>query len=289
MDRRARETLTSQYSDSKDPRILDDIGWKFRSGTLEMVFNDISTYDPENRLSFASNFFISSGQISVSQNGTIYSTKVITEKKVWVPYDPLAQSFSIDGRNGVPGAFVTKVDVFLRKAPQTNNRGGTDLAIPIQLQIREMNAGVPKNSPPNDQFVVYKNADDVYDVVNNINDLEDIDDVLSNPVTFEFEEPVFLKANEEYAIVLLSDCDEYEAFVSTTYGLILGKTDERVSKQPATGSLFLSQNGSTWTPRQDQNMAYRIYTAKFKSEGFFNFYNDKTNKFNHNNKILSCR
>ena len=86
----------------------------------------------------------------------------------------------------------------------------------------------------------------------------------------------------------MADCDNYEAFISTTYGLILGKTDERVNKQPATGSLFLSQNGSTWTPKQDQNLAYRIYTAKFKNEGSFNFYNDKYEpRFNHNNTILS--
>ena len=283
-----QERLAASYGDSKDPRILDDIGWKFRSGTLEFLLNDVSVHPIEQGLSHARTQYVSSGSINVSQK-TIYSTRVTTyqDNYQWVPYDPLAQSFSIDGRNGVPGAFVTKVQVFLRKAPQTANRGGTDLAIPLQLQIREVESGVPKRSPPNDQFRKFLSADEVYDVVSNISDLEDIDDVLSNPVTFELDEPVYLAANEEYAIVLLSDCDNYEAFISTTYGLVLGKTDERVSKQPATGSLFLSQNGSTWTPRQDQNMAYRIYTAKFKSEGSFNFYNDKYDQYNHNNKILS--
>ena len=281
-----QERLAAQLGDSKDPRILDDIGWKFRSGSLEFLLNDVSTYEIENGLSFASNVYVSSGSIHVSER-TVYSTRTIVYREVYIPADPLAQSFTIDGRNGVPGAFVTKVDVFMRKAPQTANRGGTDLAIPLQLQIREVEAGVPKRSPPNDQFVAYKNADDVYDVVSNISNLEDIDEVLSNPVTIELEEPVFLKANEEYAIVLMSDCDNYEAFVSTTYGLILGKTDQRVSEQPANGSLFLSQNGSTWTPRQDQNLAYRIYTAKFKNEGSFNFYNDKLPRFNHNNKIMN--
>ena len=283
-----QESLAASFGSSKDPRVLDQTGWKFRSGTIELVLNDVSVYDREQGLSFARTQYISSGSINVSQK-TIYTTRVTTQTDTykWVPQDPLAQSFTIDGRDGVPGAFVTKVEVFMRKAPQTANRGGEDVAIPLQLQIREVEAGVPKRSPPNDQFRVFKAADDVYDVVANISDLEDIDDVLSNPVTFEFEEPVYLSANEEYAIVLMADCDNYEAFVSTTYGLILGKTDERVSKQPATGSLFLSQNGSTWTPRQDQNMAYRIYTAKFQSEGSFNFYNTKYPRFNHNRNLIS--
>jgi hypothetical protein len=110
--------------------------------------------------------------------------------------------------------------------------------------------------------------------------------VLTHPVTFEFPEPVYLEANTEYAVVLMSECDNYEAYVSTTYGYILGKTDQRVNKQPATGSLFLSQNGSTWTPKQDQNLAYRIYTAKFKQEGSFNLVNDSFDKFNHNTERL---
>jgi hypothetical protein len=283
-----QERLAASYGNSKDPRTMDQTGWKFRSGTLEFLLNDVSVHPIDQGLSHARTQYISSGSINVSQK-TIYSTRVTTYQDTykWVPQDPLAQSFTIDGRNGVPGAFVTKVQVFMRKAPQTANRGGNDLAIPLQLQIREVEAGVPKRSPPNDQFRAFLSADEVYDVVSNISDLEDIDDVLSNPVTFELEEPVYLAANEEYAIVLMADCDNYEAFISTTYGLILGKTDERVSKQPATGSLFLSQNGSTWTPRQDQNLAYRIYTAKFKNEGSFNFYNDKYQKYYHNNQILS--
>ena len=98
---------------------------------------------------------------------------------------------------------------------------------------------------------------------------------------------MYLQAGEEYAVVLLAECDDYEAFVSTTYGLILGKTDERVSAQPASGSLFLSQNGSTWTPKQNQNMAYRIYTAKFKESGRLNFFNQELPRMRHNTKRLT--
>ena len=276
----------AQYpSGSSDPALYDDIGWKFRTGSVEFLLNDVSTSKVENGLSNARSLYISSGTLNVSQK-TVHMTRV-TEKTTVVYVDPLAQSFMIDGRDGVPGAFVTKIQVFMRKAPQTANRGGTDLAIPLQLQVREVENGVPVGWPAGEQYRVYKPADEVYDVVNNIVDNTDIDDVLSNPVTFEFPEPIYLQANEEYALVLLAECDDYEAFISTTYDLILGKTDERVNAQPATGSLFLSQNGSTWTPKQDQNLAYRIYTAKFKSEGNFNLFNSKLQRHRHNTQLLS--
>jgi hypothetical protein len=268
-----------------DPELYDDIGWKFRTGSIEFLLNDVSTNLVENGLSNARTLYISSGSLNVSQK-TIHMTRV-TEKVTMVYVDPLAQSFMIDGRDGVPGAFVTKVDVFMRTAPQTANRGGTDLAIPLQLQIREVDNGIPVAWPAGEQYRVYKPADEVYDVVSNISDLEDIDDVLSNPVTFEFPEPVYLQANEEYALVLMAECDDYNAFISTTYDLVLGKTEERVNAQPATGSLFLSQNGSTWTPKQDQNLAYRIYTAKFKQQGNFNLFNSKLQRHRHNASLMS--
>lgn len=270
---------------SEDPQVYDDIGWKFRSGTIEFLLNDVSTNKVENGLSNARTLYVSSGSLNVSQK-TVHMTRV-TEKSTMIYVDPLAQTFMIDGREGLPGAFVTKVDVYIRNAPQTANRGGTDLGIPLQLQVREVENGIPVGYPAGEQFRVYKGADEVYDVVSNISNKTDLDDVLSNPVTFEFPEPIYLQANEEYAIVLLAECDDYEAFISTTYGLVLGKTEERVNAQPATGSLFLSQNGSTWTPRQDQNLAYRIHTAKFKQEGTFNLFNEELQRYRHNTPRLS--
>ena len=69
--------------------------------------------------------------------------------------------------------------------------------------------------------------------------------------------------------------------------LVLGKTTNRVNKQPAAGSLFLSQNGQLGHHNKIQNMAYRIHTAKFKSEGNVNFYNSTYPKFVHNQQMMS--
>ena len=276
-----RKEAEKYPSGATDPQVYNDIGWKFRTGSVPFFLNDVSTNVASEGLSNARSTYVSSGSLSVTQK-TIHMTRVTetTETQEWV--DPIAQSIMIDGRDGVPGAFVTKIDVFMRRAPQSTTNGGTDLAIPLQMQIREMENGYPVGYPAGEQFRVYKPADEVYEVISQITNKEDIDDVLSHPVTFEFPEPVYLEANIEYAVVLLAECDNYEVFVSTTYGLLLGDTEKRVNKQPALGSLFLSQNGSTWTAKQDQNLAYRIYTAKFKSKGTFNMYNDDFGKFNHN-------
>ena len=285
----------------KDPTVYDALGWKFRGGILQMKLLDVSPVngqgaDEYQALSRASMTYPAMGLVRVQQqtsrytrniSGTTQTTNTTNTGFSVYKYDPLAQSFEIDARTGLPGAFVTKVDVYLRRAPVTDQNGGTQTAIPLQLQIRETEAGVPKSHPVTEQFRVYKSADDCYDVVNNIADIENLDDVLANPVTFVFEEPVYLSGGTEYAIVLLAECNNYEAFVSTTYGLVLGKTTSRINKQPASGSLFLSQNGSTWTAQQDQNLAYRIHTAKFKSEGNVNFYNSTYPKFVHNQLMMS--
>ena len=306
-----RRLAAATSSSIKNRIVYDDIGWKFKTGMMEMKLLDVSPIDGQGAdesqaLSRASAIYLCAGAIRVSQRTNHYTrnTTMVTQEVTSgnsVPrrfrYDPLAQGFEIDARKGVPGAFITKVDVFLRKAPKTDTHGGDQLAIPIQLQIREMEAGFPKAHPITEQCRVYRTADSCYEIIGNIDNLENLDggdlanpsanSVLGNPVTFEFEEPIYIEGGSEYAIVLLSECDNYEAFISTTHSLVLGKTTKRINKQPSSGSLFLSQNGSTWTPKQDQNMAYRVHTAKFKTEGNINFVNSTLPKFMHNEQLLS--
>lgn len=282
--------LARVYGSHKNKNVFNDLGWKFRSGSRQMKLLDVSDNAEDNALSRARTTFTSSGQLNVSQRN-ILSTRVITLEQFqnepesdpagWA--DPLAQTFMVDGSIGVPGVFVTKVDTFLRSAPKTStHEGGTDPAVPLQLQIRAVENGVPVSGAISEQHRVYKTADEVYSVVQNITNLESLSDVLANPVTFTFKEPIFLRSGVEYALVLLAECDQYEAFVATTYDLLLGETNKRVSKQPTMGSLFLSQNGSTWTPKQNQDLAYRIYTAKFKDEGSANLHNSPLTKHAHN-------
>jgi len=289
-----------QYGSAKSVAALDAMGWKFRCGTQNVKLLDISVDNENAALSRARTNYSSWGSVSVVQR-TLRHTRVVTVRDElventehigrttstettwidWTPRDPLAQTFTVDAGTGVPGVFVTKIDVFLRNAPRTATNGGQDEAIPIELQIRPVVAGVPDRDTISEQHRVFVTADSAYDVVSGM-DKENLTSVLSNQVSFKFKEPVYLRSGEEYSFVLLAECDKYEAYVASTYDLVLGSTSKRVSKQPSKGSLFLSQNGSTWTPKQNQDLAYRIHTAKFKASGAANFYSEPLEKYRHN-------
>lgn len=293
--------LAQQFG-SKSVNTLNQTGWKFRCGTKTVKLLDVSVNNEDACLSLAKSTYTAAGQIRLKQrtmqttrtrsfdntlSGNV-STQVGSRTEFSIRtrwFDPLAQSFTVDATEGVPGVFVTEVDVFLHKAPRTGNDGrpGTDLAVPLQLQIRGMTNGIPDSGIISEQHRVYMSADSAYDATYSTGyNLNNRAAVLARPCKMKFKEPVYLRAGEEYAIVLLSESDYYEAYVASTYDLVLGSTAKRVNKQPHKGSLFLSQNGSTWTPKQNQDMAFRIYTAKFKAQGGANFYNNPLEKHMHN-------
>jgi hypothetical protein len=95
--------------------------------------------------------------------------------------------------------------------------------------------------------------------------------VIEAPTRATFPSPVFL-APGEYAIVLLTNSLNYEAYISEMGQNILGSS-QRITKQPYNGSLFKSQNSSTWTPYQYEDLMFRLYRAEFdtSSVGYATF------------------
>ena len=81
------------------------------------------------------------------------------------------------------------------------------------------------------------------------------------PTRFIFEYPIYVQSGE-YCFVILSETSEYELYISEMGqpSLIDGSI---ISKQPAIGSLYKSQNSSDWTADQYQDLAYTIYRAFF--------------------------
>ena len=103
--------------------------------------------------------------------------------------------------------------------------------------------------------------------VNIPSNLNSMSTIRSTPTTFEFDEPVYLEANREYAVVLKAESTEYNVFVAKTYDFLVGSTEQRVRKQPTLGSMFTSQNGFTWTPDQDRDLMFKLYRAQFALSG----------------------
>mgnify|MGYP003320983351 CR=1 FL=1 len=182
-----------------------------------------------------------------------FEDRTVTQNQ-W--YDPLAQSFEIVEDNGV---FVTSIDVFFQSK---------DTSIPVTCQIRTMQTGLPTNTIVPFGEVVYEPSQ--------IN-LSDDGTVATK---FVFPSPVYLSGKNEYSIVLLSASNDYKVFIAvmeqediTTAGL---PESERtiVSQQPYMGSLFKSQNGSTWTPAQFEDLKFNMYKAQFvQTPGTLKLYN----------------
>jgi len=174
---------------------------------------------------------------------TVKDTK--TSKKNEVRFcDPLAQTFLIEDSSLEGGVFLTKIDIFFFTK---------DEEIPVSLDIRTV-----VNGNPTQRIVplskVIKDPEDVF-----------ISADASKPTSFEFESPVYLPFRQEHAIVLTSDSNQYKVFIS-----ILGEdaidaahAGEKISEQPYIGVLFKSQNASTWTPSQYEDLMFKIYRAEF--------------------------
>ena len=168
--------------------------------------------------------------------------------------DPLAQSFFVDDETGI---YVTKVDVFFRTKDNT---------LPVYAQLREIKVGLPTL-----KILPFSEVEVEPSKIN-------VSDDASVPTTIEFNSPVYLNGRTEYALVLLSDSTEYTVWISR-----LGEPDVTsaateagqvlVSSQPILGSLFKSQNASSWDASQYEDLKFRLYRASFVQSGSVQFFN----------------
>ena len=248
---------------------------RFRSGDREFKLLDISVDNQSSATSFASKIFTSRGTIDTRQQDII-STRTTTiatrqwEQVTWS--DPLAQTFMVTAPSGM---FVTKVECYFKTK---------DTAIPVQLQIRPVVNGAPSSDHIVPGSTVFVNPTSVQ-----VPTTQTQAAALAKPTTFEFTEPVFLNGNTEYCIVLLSDCTSYNAYVGETYAFELGSTERRINRQPSLGSLFKSQNGTTWEPDQTKDLAFTMFKASFNTAGGHATFENVPVPDNllHNNPILT--
>lgn len=207
---------------------------------------------------------------TVIESKAISSTSTEVEKKVkWI--DPLAQSFLVTEAGGT---FVTSIDLFF----QTK-----DANIPVIVQIREMINGSPSQRllPFGE---IYINASDIHtnEVSNGVLSIDGIattnSPVSSNflKTTATFSSPVYLQEGFEYCFVVLSNSNAYQVWKSTMGETMIG-TELPIAEQPYAGTLFKSQNASTWTPEQDSDLMFRINKARFdiSSTGIVTFTNQQ--------------
>ena len=193
---------------------------------------------------------------SISETTTTLTTATGSEVIDEGYRDPLAQSFKVPP-NETAGIFATKVDIFFRTK---------DATLPVEFYISEVNFGVPTSRiVPFTNVVVY--PDDV-----------NLSEDSSVPTTITFDSPAYLESNKEYALVLLSDSTEYTVWISRlgefdVQTLENESTQVLVTQQPTLGSLFKSQNASTWTPSQYEDLKFNLHRAQFVPSGSASFFN----------------
>ena len=193
-------------------------------------------------------------------NRTI-DTEIVASRNLGAPrtsesivgwYDPLAQSFLVDKKTDPEGVFITKCDVFFRTKDDENT--------PLRMQIRSMDAGFPTPK--------YFNLSEIVKYPADVNTSTDG----SVATTFEFAAPIYLEGGKEYAICLLSNSNKYSVYVSRV-GENDILTDAYISNQPTLGSLFKSQNASTWEASQWEDLKFTLYRADFVESGSVDLYN----------------
>ena len=255
---------------------------KFRTGEKIFKLLDISVDSDNGALSSAAASFASAGTLETYEK-QIEATRIIevmthvVETKAWYCFwDPIAQSFFVNKRTYPNGMFLTDVDIFFKTKSDS---------VPVSVQIREVVNGTPVEYPMPGAVKFVAAAD-----VQVPSDLTEDDGLLGRirnaPTNFEFDEPIYLLPNKEYAIVVLADTTDYEAYVAETYDFIIGTTSARISKQPYLGVFFQSQNGTTWSPDQTKDLMFRINKAVFETSASLYLENgDIPNKKLQNNPI----
>ena len=160
---------------------------------------------------------------------------------------------------------MTSVDLFF------STKDAADL--PCGVQIRTVNTGTPTTT-----IIPFSVKDLPASQINVSTDA-------SVPTRFTFDSPVYLEGGGEYALIVVSPSLEYNVWISrlgeediSTTGLAESQK-VLITQQPYLGSLFKSQNASTWTPSQFEDLKFTLYKAEFDAgvTGTVNFFNPELN------------
>lgn len=179
------------------------------------------------------------GTTSYTASGTITTEARRVVTTITSRYDPLAQTFTLAQSRHIAG-----IDLWFK------NKGNSRVVV----QIRETTVGFPNQN-------VIAQAQ-IYPINIKI-------DGTHTRITFT---PIWLEANVEYAIVLLTDDSNTSVALAE-----LGKFDSVhntwiTSQAYQIGVLLSSSNASTWTAHQELDLAFRLLGCKFtETEHIINF------------------
>ena len=264
--------------------IPNKLDYSFRTGTRSFRISDSVTGDLSQSYTNGDAPFTAAGLLESRQN-TILTTRTLdvirqslTESKVinssvvtssrtvqtggsfWI--DPLAQTFTVDARTHPNGVMTTSIRLLFRNK---------DAAIPVRVQLRPVVNGYPDSATVIPYADVYMPADKITLATDALIGARYANTVSSNPLTdstlyteIRWNAPVYLSPGVDYAVVLIANSQKYEVYVSEVGKQLLG-TNRVISQQPYLGSLFKSQNSSTWESIQAEDLCFQLLIAQFNT------------------------
>nr|DAY41096.1 MAG TPA: protein of unknown function (DUF4815) [Caudoviricetes sp.] len=165
--------------------------------------------------------------------GTSTTTSVRT-----TPYDPVAQSFKFDDNEFM----ISKIKLWF-EAVQAKTV--------IKLQIRDMVNGYPGQTVLGEVSMQAANVKTSWNA--------------SEATEFIFPTPVRIQKGIEYCFVVLGETPATRIWISKLGETCVNVPNKVADSQIALGSSFRSQNASTWSAEQFEDIMYEIYAAKFDS------------------------
>jgi len=190
--------------------------------------------------------------INLSESRNVSDVKITWD-------DPLAQSFMLS--NISTGAYLTSVDLYFQAISSTS---------PVTIHIVTMENGYPTQKIVPFSAVT-KNP---YAPAGNTGSTQLISTSEDSTVAtnFKFSDPVYLKANTEYALVIMSNDPNYKVWVADNNGFDVSSNPKKpINKNVYAGVFFKSQNGSTWSADQTRDLKFKINRAVFSPSGSLSF------------------
>lgn len=261
--------------------VLPTTGKQFRVGTKDIIITDSPT-NAVDATTYAEDTFVASG-LSIQYQNTILSTQNIvgtetrtlnerftttgttrTKQSVQI-FGPscMAYSFFVDLPEEVPGVYLTSVDIFVKSMHPT---------LGMWFEIREMDnsGGITRKQVPFSE--VWMRRDDP-----RIN----LTDDASTPTRVNFEAPVFLFNDRQYAFVIHT-----EGLNPDTYFWVsrLGETDIRTNRtvtgRQLTGTTFTTNNNLNWDIVPDVDLTCQFNVADFSlQENLVSVFENKDYEF----------
>jgi len=191
--------------------------------------------------------------VSAATVQTISGLTTVAQLNQMPHVEPLAYSFFVHEETGV---FVTGLDLFF---------SSKDTTLPVYVSIIDLVNGFPG---PN-EVDLSKTTVAAYDVQISPNIVIDANGkevaAADTPTRINFKAPVFLKGLTDYCIFIKSDSFKYNVWTSYMKDSTINGMG-MVSSQPLMGTLFKSQNATTWTEDQNQDLTFNLYRAKFNAD-----------------------